>query len=155
MAARHVFMEELMPLKGEDRADVDEERDEYFAEQMDVSGPSVGPTESGSEGGELEIFGARVLWLDGPRLTFEFEVPAAGFMLPYDGAVVQVCFSDGTVRNAIVLGEESSPQGPHQPGLTIRMVLELEDRYSWQHQEVQISWHTLGFGTVNLHLAIG
>jgi len=93
--------------------------------------------------------------VDGPKLTFEFDVPAAGIMLPYDGDVVEVCFSDGTVGSAIVCGGESSPQGPHQPGFTIRLALALEHQSSWPQQEVQISWHIPGIGTIHVHMTVG
>jgi hypothetical protein len=139
-----------MPLKMEDSAD-DEAEHEYAYEDLDVRGPSSGAL----EGGGLEIFDTRILWLDGSRLTLEFEVPAAGFMLPDDGAVVQVYFSDGTVCSASMLGEESSSRGPHHPGLTIRMALEIDKQYSWPVQEMQIVWQNPVAGTVNLHVAIG
>ncbi|MBZ5497402.1 MAG: VWA domain-containing protein [Acidobacteriia bacterium] len=103
----------------------------------------------------LEIFEARVLRVDGPILIFEFEVPTAGFLLPDDGAMVRVSFGDGTVRDATLVGQESSPPGPHHLGLTVRMALKLEDQYSWLHGEAQLTWTEPGAGEVNLHIMLG
>jgi Ca-activated chloride channel homolog len=109
----------------------------------------------GREPERVEIFGVRILFVEGPRLTFEFEVPMAGFFLPEDGSVVYAYFDDGTVREAIVIGMESSPEGPHHPGLTVRLALLLSDEYGWQHVEAQIAWTAVGDLQVNLHIPLG
>jgi Ca-activated chloride channel family protein len=105
--------------------------------------------------GWLEIFGARVLLLEGPRILFEFEAPAEGFTLPYDGANVNVSFSDGLMCGATMDCRESSSHGPHHAGLTVRMALRLEDQYSWHHYEAQITWYAPETGQVNLHISLG
>jgi Ca-activated chloride channel family protein len=102
----------------------------------------------------IEIFGARVLQLDDRLLIFEFEVPEDGFSLPYDGMTVQVRFDDGTVCDAQVLGGESSPYGPHQVGLTVRLGLTLADPYNWHHGEAHISWRGSDGADVDLHITL-
>jgi Ca-activated chloride channel family protein len=137
----------------EDSADA-EARYEYApADEFEVESPGPSIEWSGEAHG-LEIFDARVLSSVGPMLIFEFEVPVAGFVLPGDGEIVHVHFSDGMVCDAVVQGEETSPLGPHHQGLTIRMALKLADPYSWQHDEAQITWHTPVTGEVNLHIAL-
>ena len=88
----------------------------------------------------LEISEARVLRLDGQILIFEFEVPRTGFLLPHDGTRVQVSFDDGIASDAHVLSRESSPSGPHQAGLTVRLALKLEDPHCWLHNAARLHW---------------
>ncbi len=102
----------------------------------------------------IEVFGARVLQLDGRLLIFEFEVPEDGFSLPYDGMTVQVRFDDGTVCDAHVLGRESSPYGPHEAGLTVRLGLTLADPYTWHHGEAHISWRGSDGADVDVHITL-
>jgi hypothetical protein len=102
----------------------------------------------------IEIFGARMLRLDGRLLIFEFEVPEDGFGLPYDGVTVQVRFDDGTVGEAQVLGSESSPYGPHEAGLTVRLGLILAAPHSWQHREAHLCWRGSDGADVDLHITL-
>lgn len=102
----------------------------------------------------VDIFDGRVLWLDGPRLICEFEVPVAGLFLPDDGAVLRVYFSDGSVQNATVLGGESSHAGPHHEGLTVRLAVLLDIEYNWPQGEAQIAWYSGGDLHVNLRVQI-
>ena len=111
----------------------------------------------------LEISEARVLRLDGQILIFEFEVPATGFLLPRDGTRVQVRFDDGIASDARVLSQESSPPGPHQAGLTVRLALKLEDHHCWHHNAARLHWTgRLQLSTqesqecdVDLHITLG
>jgi Ca-activated chloride channel homolog len=107
-----------------------------------------------SEPGWLEIFDARVLSKDGPTLIFEFEVPAPGFMLPADFAMVRVLFGGGVVCEAVVLGGESSQRGPHGPGLTVRLALRLQNMHTWEHDEALLLWDIPETGEVRLHIAL-
>lgn len=104
--------------------------------------------------GVLEIFGARLLAVDGEWVVFEFEVPVAGFVLPSDGATVSVSFSDGVICDALVDGQESSPRGPYDPGLTVRMALRLSEPCNLNNQEAQITWFVPETGQVNVHLVL-
>jgi hypothetical protein len=103
----------------------------------------------------MEISGARVLHLDGQVLIFEFEVPFAGFLLPGDGATVRVSFDDGSSCDARVQGSESSPEGPHESGLTVRLALKLEDPYSWHHGEGWLQWQEPDGNMIDLHIPLG
>jgi Ca-activated chloride channel family protein len=153
MAFHSSSMEMDLSRMKEDSAD-EEARCEYApADEYDMESPRLPVDWSGQMPG-LEIFDARVLSSVGPMLIFEFEVPVPGFMLPGDGDIVHVCFSDGMVCDAVVQGEETSPLGPHHQNFTIRMALKLADQYSWQHDEAQITWHTPVTGEVTLHIAL-
>ena len=88
----------------------------------------------------FKISETRVSQLDGQILIFEFEVPATGFLLPRDGTRVQVSFDDGIGSDARVLSRESSPSGPHQAGLTVRLALKLEDHHCWHHNAARLHW---------------
>jgi len=112
----------------------------------------IAPIEAAPSG--IEIFGARVLKLDGQLLVFEFEVPVDAFNLPRDGMAVQVRFEDGTVADAEVRGSESSPVGPHEAGLTVRLGLMLAAPNSWRHHEARISWQGADGNDVDLHMTI-
>jgi hypothetical protein len=128
----------------------DEESSWYRREEWAGSGPAADL----SEPEWLEIFDARPLQVEGPRLIFEFETPAPGILLPDDGAAVRVCFGDGTEVEATVLGNEGSPAGPHHAGLTVRLALTLASGYGWPSGEARISW-TLSSGVeVWVHLAL-
>jgi hypothetical protein len=67
---------------------------------------------------------------------------------------VQVRFEDGTVVDAQVRGGDSSPCGPHEAGLTVRLALMLAMPYSWQHHEALISWRGAGGTDVDLHITL-
>jgi Ca-activated chloride channel family protein len=95
---------------------------------------------AGTRPRRLLIRGARVLYIEGPFLVFEFEVPETGFLLPLKGEKLNVRFEDGSVCGAEVLGEQSSPQGPHLEGLSIRLALKLEGRSAWAGKRVLIRW---------------
>lgn len=137
-----------------------------FAERAEVPGdyesasfeehlqaPIVYPEAPFEETG-LQISGARVLRLDGSIIIFEFEVPATGFMLPNDGAVVSVGFDDGITAAAQVLGKESSTRGPHQLGLTVRLALKLEAQHTWRHREAWLTWCNPDTADVSLHITL-
>ncbi len=100
------------------------------------------------------IYDARILLVDGHLLVFEFEAPVPGFMLPYDGEAVTVWFSDGTVGNAWVVGSESSPAGPHDAGLTLRLGLNLEEWHTWYLGETHIQWQSVGSKQVDVFIII-
>jgi Ca-activated chloride channel homolog len=102
----------------------------------------------------FEISGARVLRLDSQVLIFEFEVPETGFLLPHDGIMVHVQFDDGTFCDALVLGRESSPHGPHQAGLTVRLGLMVGEPHNWHHREARISWQGPDGADVDLHITL-
>jgi Ca-activated chloride channel family protein len=89
---------------------------------------------------KVDIRGSRVLHLKGSLLILEFEVPEMGFLNPKGGTAVRVCFTDGSVCRAKVLGEESTPPGPHGEGLTVRLALELPGRRSWRKADARLCW---------------
>ena len=59
---------------------------------------------------------------------------------------------DGTVVDAQVRGGDSSPCGPHEAGLTVRLALMLAMPYSWQHHKALISWCGVDGADVDLHI---
>ena len=89
---------------------------------------------------EVLIRGARILYLKGPVLIFEFEVPETGFPLPAGGEQIHARFDDGSECSADVLGDKSSGPGPHQEGLTVRLAIKLAGRDSWDGREILLHW---------------
>lgn len=88
----------------------------------------------------LKIRGARILRLEQRLFVFEFEVPEDGFLVPLDGTSVRVRFEDGLEAAAQVVAVESSRPGPHEPGLTVRVGLKLENPYDWNHSKANLTW---------------
>jgi hypothetical protein len=123
----------------------------YFEEEVEEM--ALEPRVSVSREGPLEIFDARVVRLDGPKATLEFEVPRDGFTPPVDQTRVRVVFLDGNECEAVVAGDESSPPGPHEAGLTVRLVLVIVGGEDWGSGEVQIHWSTQQGDPVTLYLA--
>ena len=103
----------------------------------------------------MPVIEARLLWSDGSLLILEFEVPLHGFMLPCDGAAVRVQFEDGSVCESWVLAGQSSPEGPHEPGLTVRLALNLEVSDNWRHGEAWLQWQEAGGSVIDVHLPLG
>ncbi len=145
-------------------------------EQMDASDRTMRPALQKSR---LPGLG-RLLWRAGPRslhvrearvldvrdriLILEFEVPESGFLLPRDGTTASIEFDDGTTAKATVIARESSPLGPHEAGLTVRLSLGLTDRESWPDGETRIHWEDVRKGTgwkmdekveVGIHITLG
>jgi hypothetical protein len=90
----------------------------------------------------IVIDSSRVLRIDDQILTFEFEVPINGFMLPNDNQRIDVLFDDCGANSAGILRHESSDQGPHRAGLTVRLTLKLEGHRCWHHEAVEIRWRS-------------
>ncbi len=123
----------------------------YFEEADEEM--ALEPWFSVSREGPLEIFDARIVMVDGPKATLEFEVPGDGFTLPVDQTRVRVVFLDGNECEAVVAGDESSLPGPHDAGLTVRLVLVIVDAEDWRSGEVQIHWSTSQGDPITLYLA--
>jgi len=104
--------------------------------------------------GKLEIPESRVLRLDGQMLIIEFEVPEKEFLLPRDNMKVLIRFEDGDRGEARVVGNESSPPGPHRAGLTVRLALKLADRSSWHSGGAQLTWREPEGREVELHVVL-
>jgi Ca-activated chloride channel family protein len=147
----HICQDFLSSLRLGERDGEEESKYEADYFQAHEAEELAGPMEAGGAY-RIEIVGARVLQLDDHSLILEFEVPEDGFNLPYDGMTVQVRFDDGTVCDAQVLGRESSPYGPHEAGLTVRLGLTLADPYNWHHGEAHISWRGSDGADVDLHI---
>ncbi len=105
-------------------------------------------------GSRLEIPHSRILRIEGPILSVEFEVPVDGFLLPQSNRKIHVRFDDGTEVTARVLDSQSSPPGPHREGLTVRLTLKLQERSSWEHREAQVHWQESDGGKVELNIMI-
>ncbi len=112
----------------------------------------------------LHVRQARVLDVRGRLLILEFEVPESEFLLPRDGTTVSIEIDAGTTARATVIARESSPQGPHEAGLTVRLALRLTDRESWPDGETRIHWESVRKGTgwkkdenveVDIHITLG
>jgi hypothetical protein len=88
----------------------------------------------------MVIENSRVLRIDDQTLTFEFEVPIDGLMLPDDNQVLGIVFDDRGSGSARLLGQDSSKPGPHRAGLTVRFSLRLEGDRSWHHESAEIRW---------------
>lgn len=149
------FVEKAFRYLTEDRADHEEADASY--ELAPAPAFETGESSLAEERGEaaiLEISEARVLRVDGQILVFEFEVPISGFSLPRDGMPVRVEFGDGIACNATVLGRESSPTGPHDLGLTVRMALKLDDPHGWHQGEARLSWSTAETGDVEIYITL-
>jgi hypothetical protein len=125
-----------------DRLESPEDEGSYFMELQRPSPPSA------------EAVEARVLWSDGSTLILEFEVPRPGFMLPGDGAAVQVRFEDGAVCECHVRASQGSPEGPHEQGLTVRLALSLAGPDDWGHREAWLQWQEAGGVTVDVHVPL-
>jgi hypothetical protein len=82
---------------------------------------------------------ADVLQLEGGVLVIEFPVPADRFCFPEDGTV-QVQFPDGNTAEAVVIRDDSSPPGPHDEGLIVRMAFRLQGTGTWHHRHVTLRW---------------
>jgi hypothetical protein len=87
----------------------------------------------------LEIEGARVLEVRDGCLVIEFEVPVAGLMLP-EGKVRVEFVGTGRHRVAKVVRAESTPAGPHDLGVTVRLGLRLAKGKAWPGPDVVIVW---------------
>jgi Ca-activated chloride channel family protein len=99
---------------------------------------------------------ARVLRVDGDMLVIEVDVPRAGFRLPRDGTRVRVRFSDDSTAEAAVDGKVSSPAGPHQQGLTVRLALKLRKQLWTGHGSAILSWReTFRSGINEIRVQIG
>ncbi len=103
----------------------------------------------------LGMIQARILQIDDGLCILEFEVPEPEFLLPGDGFKIDVCFDNSTWSEARVLANESSRQGPHDAGLTVRLGLILDDQRHWaDHGEARISLAGPGGREVVLHLVL-
>jgi Ca-activated chloride channel family protein len=131
-----------------------EEADEFVVELERMTEPGQLKCLTPTEADQVDIYDARILLVDGSLLVFEFETPVPGFMLPHDGEAVTVWFSDGTVGNAWVVGSESSPAGPHDAGLTLRVGLNLEEWHTWYLGETHIQWQSVGSKQVDVYIII-
>jgi hypothetical protein len=150
---RHIVSEVRGPFLMEDHAEAafDFRQPEYLEEpeeEMALQSSMITSREY-----EPPVFEGRIVMLDGPEAVLEFEAPVDGFSLPPDQARVRIVFSDGSERDAVVLGEESSPIGPHDAGLTVRLVLVTRDGGDWRPDAAEIRWETPEGEWVTLHLA--
>jgi Ca-activated chloride channel family protein len=81
------------------------------------------------------IGGATVVHIDGPEIVIEFLAPFDGFYLPVGEVIVY------GVGKAMVLGEKSSPQGPHEKESVLRLTLRLEEGKTWPESDrVELRW---------------
>lgn len=109
-----------------------------------------------------EIVRARVLHTEDRLLVFEFEVPVDRFLLPEDGAIIDVRFEDGQETKARVSGELSSPRKRVDKGLTVRLALILDAPDSWNHGTALMHWvyrrrswgRTTEAGEIQLEIAL-
>ncbi len=98
---------------------------------------------------------ATVVALMGPELVLEFEVPTDGFWLPSAEVEVEVpslwnLLGSSRRLTARVVGEKSSPPGPHAAGLIVRLALRLGEVSAWpQGTLLALSWSG---GRLGVHL---
>ncbi|HET9952813.1 MAG TPA: VWA domain-containing protein, partial [Candidatus Eisenbacteria bacterium] len=81
--------------------------------------------------------------VDGDVAVIEIEVPYDGFRLPKKSVMLT---SDTTRESEVeVIGEESSPAGPHKRGTVVRLALRVADRSVWTvGNNVMVRWNVPG-----------
>jgi hypothetical protein len=92
-----------------------------------------------SIGSDRHHLTATVVHIDGPEAILEFEAPVDGFYLPTGDLMLWLAGKKmGKVR---VIDEKSSAQGPHAPGLLVRLALRLEKGLEWPAgEDVMLRW---------------
>jgi Ca-activated chloride channel family protein len=81
----------------------------------------------------------RALHVAPEAITVEFQVPFDGFVLP-DGEV-NLWLEGTTWLIASVIGQESSPRGPHKAGLVVRLALSIKGHPEWLGaRSVDLRW---------------
>ncbi len=101
----------------------------------------------------VEISG-RLTRFTGGEFIVEFEMPEDGITTPDDGDVVAVQWASGPESTERVIGARGTRPGPHRPGLTARLAIDVRGRdSSWR--PARLRWREASGRVVVLHIPAG